>query len=112
VSAQDGGEAVARRLAALAHEELALVEDGRHDRLAEVDERRSAALQLLPQQLSPPAREALVEAVDVQRRTAAELTTRMALAREELGRLRRGSAAMAGYRPAGYDARPLLDRSA
>jgi hypothetical protein len=112
MSPHDDGEAVARQLVALAHEELSLVENGQHDALADLGDRRAAVQARLPKRLSPTACVVLDEVVDVQRRTAAELTMRMALVREEMSRLRQGRTAMAGYTPAGYDARPVLDRTA
>jgi len=112
LATRDDDAAVARRIAALAHEELALVREGRHEDLAGLAERRSEAMALLPVQLSAAAREALLEALDVQRRVSEELTTELALTRAELGRITRGRAAVNGYAPAGMDQRPVLDQTA
>ncbi len=108
----DDGAAVAGELVALAREELDLIENGRHDALAELDERRAAALERLPARLSPAACSALEQAIELQREVAAALTLGLARLRDEIGRVNHGRIAMAGYAPAGLDARPVLDRSA
>jgi hypothetical protein len=108
----DAGADTAQALLALAHEELELIEDGRHEELEAIDVRRRQALARLPARLSPDARSALTEAVDAQRQVAAALTLGLARAREEMGRVSHGRTAMAGYTPAGLDARPVLDQSA
>jgi hypothetical protein len=108
----DPGADTARTLLALAHEELELVENGRHEELEGIDVRRQRALAQLPAQLSPDARAVLTETVEAQREVAAALTIGLARVREELGRVSHGRTAMAGYTPAGLDARPVLDRSA
>jgi hypothetical protein len=108
----DPGASVARTLLALAREELDLIETGRLDDLAAIGERRDAAVAQLPRRLSPAARVLLTEAVDAQRQVAAALQFGMARMRDELGRIGQGRTAMAGYAPAGLDARPVLDQSA
>lgn len=108
----DGGAAAAACVAALAREELELVEAGRTEELAALDARRSAAMAQLPARLSPPARAALAEALEAQRQVTVALTTGLAVTGAELGRLNHGRTAMAGYAPAGLDARPVLDQSA
>jgi hypothetical protein len=108
----DPGAAGAQELLALAAEQLELVEHGRTDELAAVDARREAIMARLPQPLSPPARALLAEAVEAQRQVAAALTIGMARLGDELGRVSHGRTAMAGYAPAGMDARPMLDRTA
>jgi hypothetical protein len=111
-TATDPGAAGARELVALAHEQLDLVEHGRTDELAAIDARREAIMARLPRPLSPAARELLAEAIEAQRQVAAALSLGMARLREEMGRVSHGRIAMAGYAPAGMDARPVLDRSA
>lgn len=108
----DGGADTARRLLALAREELALIDDGRHEALAEIDERRAALVAQLPARPSPAARALLAEVVDAQRQVAAALQLGLARLRDELSRVSYGRTAMAGYVPAGLDARPVLDQSA
>lgn len=108
----DAGADTARTLLALAHEELELVESGRHEELAGIDARRQRALAQLPTRLSPDARGLLTETVDAQREVAAAITISLARVREAMGRVSHGRTAMAGYTPAGLDARPVLDRSA
>lgn len=108
----DAGADAARMLLALAQEELELVETGRHEELAGIDVRRQRALAALPSALSPDARALLTETVEAQREVAAALTIGLARVRDELGRVSQGRTAMAGYAPAGLDARPVLDQSA
>ena len=108
----DPGAQTARTLLAIAHEELELVESGRHAELEGIDVRRQKALAQLPAHLSPDARALLTETVETQRQVAAALTLGMARVREEMGRVSHGRTAMAGYAPAGLDARPVLDRTA
>jgi hypothetical protein len=112
MSPADGGARTARTLLALAHEELELVESGRHEELAAIDVRRQDALTQLPARLSPDARALLDQTVEAQREVAAALTIGLARVRDELGRVSHGRTAMAGYAPAGLDARPVLDQSA
>jgi hypothetical protein len=108
----DPGAEVAGALLALAHEELVLVEAGRHEELAAVDDRRAALMARLPRHPSPVARATLLEVVEAQRQLAAALQLNMARVRDELGRVSHGRTAMTGYTPAGLDARPVLDQSA
>jgi hypothetical protein len=108
----DAGADTARALLALAHEELGLVENGRHEELAAIDVRRQRALSQLPARLSPDARALLTETVEAQRQVAAALTLGLARVRDEMGRVSHGRTAMAGYAPAGLDARPVLDQTA
>jgi len=108
----DPGAQTARTLLALAREELALVEGGRHEELEALDARRQQALAQLPAQLSPDARALLTETVEVQREVATALSVGLAGLREEMGRVSHGRTAMAGYTPAGLDARPVLDQTA
>jgi hypothetical protein len=105
-------EAVAQALLALAREELALIEQGRHDDLAELDARRDVLMARLPQRPSGSVRTTLLEVVEAQRQVAAALGLGLARLRDEIGRVSHGRTAMAGYTPAGLDARPVLDQSA
>jgi hypothetical protein len=87
----------ARRLADLAEEELAIVTSGRTDALADLHERRSAAFEALPAQLSGPERELLGEVHRLQEQITALLELAVAETAAELARLDRGSAALKGY---------------
>jgi hypothetical protein len=106
------GDDVARALLALAREELELIDHGRHEDLAAIDERREALMAQLPRQLSPSARVMLEQVVEAQRQVAGALELGLARVRDEMGRVSHGRTAMAGYAPAGMDARPVLDQSA
>ena len=110
----DGGAGVARRVVALAREEQELVDAGRVEELDALHERRRREMDALPppDRLSEPAREALREALELQARIGEALRVAMAVNRAERGRVGHGRTAMAGYAPAGLDARPVLDRSA
>ncbi len=66
----------------------------------------------LPRELSPTARATLEDVVEAQRLVAGALQLGLARVRDEMGRVSHGRTAMAGYAPAGLDARPVLDRSA
>jgi hypothetical protein len=105
-------EAVARALLALAREELELIEQGRHDDLAGLDARRDVLMAQLPQRPSGSVRTTLLEVVEAQRQVAAALGLGLARLRDDIGRVSHGRTAMAGYTPAGLDARPVLDQSA
>jgi hypothetical protein len=105
-------EDVAQGLLALAHEELDLIDQGRHEDLAALDERRDALMARLPARPSAAVRTTLHEVVEAQREVAAALGLGLARVRDELGRVSHGRTAMAGYTPAGLDARPVLDQSA
>ncbi|MBX5441432.1 MAG: flagellar protein FliT [Solirubrobacteraceae bacterium] len=110
----DGGAAAARRVVEIAREEQELIAAGRVEELDALHQRRQAAMAALPpaEELSEAAREALREALDLQARISESLQVAMALHRAELGRLSHGRTAIAGYSPAGLDARPVLDRTA
>jgi hypothetical protein len=105
-------EDVAQGLLALAHEELDLIDQGRHEELAALDERRDALMARLPARPSAAVRTTLHEVVEAQREVAAALGLGLARVRDEIGRVSHGRTAMAGYTPAGLDARPVLDQSA
>lgn len=108
----DRAEHVAARVLALAEEEHQLVLGGRADELAELDERRAAAMSELPAELSEPAAATLRHALGVQRQVTIALGEGLAEAGRELGRVRHGQTAAAGYAPAGVDPRRVLDRRA
>jgi hypothetical protein len=108
----DGGEATARRLLALASEELELVRDGDASDLAALHERRDAVMASLPSILSPAAREILEQAVLVQGEVSELLTHSMGVLRGELGLVARGRTLARGYTPVRTPSRALLDRTA
>jgi hypothetical protein len=112
MSPADPDVEVAGALLALAHEELGMVEEGRHEDLAAVDDRRAALMEQLPAHPSPAARATLLEVVEAQRQLAVALQLGMARVRDQLGRVSHGRTAMTGYTPAGLDARPVLDQTA
>ncbi|HEY3020442.1 MAG TPA: hypothetical protein VGJ32_09630 [Solirubrobacteraceae bacterium] len=87
----------ARRLVALAEEELDLLAAGRVDALAELQERRDAALAALPAELSAADRGVLARAHQLQVQVAALLERALSETAAELGRLDRGHAALRGY---------------
>ena len=84
-------------LAALAEEELGLLAAGRTGDLAELQERRAAALAALPQQLSAAERDALGQVYLLQEQVAALLEQAMTATAAELNRLHRGQTALRGY---------------
>jgi hypothetical protein len=110
----DGGAAAARRVVEIAREEQELIDAGRVEELDALHARRREAMEQLPPpaRLSEPARAALREALELQARIGESLRVAMAVNRSELGRVGQGRTAIAGYAPAGLDARPVLDRSA
>ena len=107
----DRAERVAAELLALAELELELVTAGRATDLADLHDRRDAALAQLPGELAPGTRDTLRLALGVQRQAAVTLAGALA----EGGRER-----LAGPRPhrrprlhaAGLDPRRVLDRTA
>ncbi len=107
-----GGEAVAARVLALADEELALVHAGDAERLAELRERRDAAMAQLPADLSPTAVELLQRALARQREVEEALRHAMGVVRGELGLTARGRRLARGYAPALGGSRRTLDRTA
>ena len=87
----------AQRLVALAEEELALLAAGRVDALAELQERRDAALAGLPAELAPADRSVVAHAHELQVQVAALLERALSETAAELGRVERGHAAVRGY---------------
>jgi len=87
----------AQQLVALAEEELALLAAGRVDALAELQERRDAALAALPADLAPSDRSVVARAHQLQVQVAALLERALAETAADLGRLDRGHAAVRGY---------------
>ncbi len=108
----DGGEATARRLLALAHEELRIVRDGDAQDLSGLHERRDDAMASLPSTFSPAAREILEQAVRVQEEVSELLTHSMGVLRGELGLVARGRRLARGYTPLRAPVRGRLDRTA
>jgi hypothetical protein len=86
-----------RVLAALAEEELDLIAAGRTEALAELQERRAAALAALPAQLTAPEREVLTRVHALQEQVSALLQLAVSETAAQLARLDRGSAALKGY---------------
>jgi hypothetical protein len=109
---RDRAERVAALVLALAEEEHELVRAGRDDELAELDARRVAAVADLPDELSEQARATLRHALGVQHQVTAALRDGLAAVGAELGVVRHGRSAAAGYAPAGLDPRRVLDRTA
>jgi hypothetical protein len=87
----------AQELVALAEEELALLAAGRVDALAELQERRDAALAALPADLPAADRGALVRAHELQVQVAALLERALSQTAADLARLDRGQTALRGY---------------
>lgn len=108
----DRAERVAARVLALAEEEHQLVLGGRADELEELHERRVVAMAELSPELSEQARATLRHALGVQRQVTITLERALAVAGHELGQVRHGRTAAAGYAPAGLDPRRVLDRTA
>jgi hypothetical protein len=84
-------------LVGLFREELALVTDGRWDDLAELNERRTRLLAALPASAPPEAQADLREALRLQGLSETALRQGLAETAAELGRLRTGRTAAAGY---------------
>lgn len=108
----DRAERVAAELLALAELELELVTAGRATDLADLHDRRDAALAQLPGELAPGTRDTLRLALGVQRQAAVTLAGALAEGGRELASLDRGRTAARGYTPAGLDPRRVLDRTA
>jgi hypothetical protein len=87
----------AERLVALAQEELGLLAAGRVDELAELQDRRDAALDALPAELSDTDRATLDQARLLQEQVTALLDKAVAQAASDLARLDRGQSAVRGY---------------
>ena len=87
----------ARELVALAEEELALLAAGRVDALAELQERRDAAIAALPTDLEPADRAVVARAHELQMQVAALLERALSETAAELSRVERGHAAVRGY---------------
>jgi hypothetical protein len=87
----------AERLVALAQEELGLLAAGRVDELAELQDRRDAALDALPAELSDAERATLDQARLLQEQVTALLDKAVAQAASDLARLDRGQSAVRGY---------------
>jgi hypothetical protein len=108
----DRADRVAGRLLELAEVEHRLVLDGRADELDELHAQRASAMAELPAELSEPARATLRHALALQRQVSVALGQALGRAGRELGQVRHGRTAAAGYAPAGVDPRRVLDRSA
>lgn len=106
-----GGADAAQRVLALAEEEHALVHAGRVEDLADLHERRTAAMAKLPGGLSDEARDALRHALALQRQIDQALRQAMAATGRELAGVRARRTAARGYAPAGLERR-RLDRTA
>jgi hypothetical protein len=84
-------------LVAIFREELALVTDGRWDDLAELNERRERLLAALPASAPPEAQAEVREALRLQGLSATALREGLTETAAQLGRLRTGRTAAAGY---------------
>jgi hypothetical protein len=107
-----GDARAAGRVLAIAEEERELVCAGRTDELAELHDRRAAAMAELPQQLSEEARGALSHALALQRQIGVALRDALATTGTELGQVAQGRTAARGYAPPDLDPRRVLDRTA
>jgi hypothetical protein len=99
-------------LLAVAELELELVTAGRGDELAEVHDRRDAAIAQLPAELPAAEQDTLRLALGIQRQAAVALAGALAEHGRELAAVGRGRTAARGYTPAGLDPRRVLDRTA
>jgi hypothetical protein len=87
----------AHNLIALAEEELGLLAAGRVDELADLHDRRDAALAALPAQLGEADRATLAHARMLQEQVTVLLQKAVAQAAADLARLDRGQTAIRGY---------------
>jgi hypothetical protein len=83
---------------AIVQEELDLVITGRFDALVELDERRSAAMALLPAVDPPQAAPLLARAMELQQQVTDALVVARAGARNAMDRLHAGRTTVEGYR--------------
>jgi hypothetical protein len=95
----DGGGRVTpyERLAALAADELGLVQDRRLDELPALHAVRAALVATLPPDAPPSARAALERAAVLQEQVVTELTAQRDATARELAVLRRGRGAVRAY---------------
>lgn len=108
----DRAERVAAELLQLAALELELVGAGRGHELADLHDRRDAAIARLPEELPGDTVATLRLALGVQRQAAVALAGALAEHGRELNAVDRGRTAARGYTPAGLDPRRVLDRTA
>ena len=92
-----------RRLAELAEAELHLIENGRLEPLAAIEEERRSLIAQLPAQAPAAAREHLEQAARLNRLSLAVLGVGMKRVAGELAQLRRVRPALAAY----FDAPPV-----